>query len=905
MRSTDAALRAVSHFLSHRPDEEENLMHDQPFHLRVAALTEPLGLDVPRPDLSWLLPSPGEGQAAYEVEVATDSRFPADALVWSTGKLAGTEPFGITYAGAPLLSCSRYWWRVRVWRGEASDPGAWSNTASFEMGILDPTLWQANWIAGPAERKDERRALYARGDIAVPEGVIRARAYVTALGWYRFLVNGGDLTGPALVPRWTPCASVIEYQTYDVTAALREGNNVLGVIIGDGRFRGSLGLFAKPGAYGDRLAALVQVHLDMADGSRRVLASDESWRIGRGQILASDPMRGERADLRISSTEWLSANAPPSSFGPPVLLAANRALIGEAVGRVREIERLPVQEIYRSPSGQQIIDFGQNFAGVVRIRLRGKAGTVVRLGHSEVIGIDGEVDLKYHSELPGVRWSQTDEVTLDGGDVWWSPWFTIHGFRYVSVDGLDHDLELADAEGIVISSALEPGGSFDCSDGRLNQLYRNVFWSLRSNFTDTPTDCPTRERAGWTGDIQLFAPTAAKLADVQAYLRRYLANLGIEQMPGGEVPIFIPSQVDNPSGMSLIMMRYMAEAAGWGDAAVLLPWTLYQHYGDRTVLETQYVSMTNWVECMARRAARKPGFWRKPKHRRPPEIERYIVDSGFDFGEWLRPGTEGLDKLFDGLKLGGVVATAYLAHSAGILAQIAAILGRREDEGRYRDLAVKTRQAWRNVYLQSDGTIGTNRQDDYVRALVFDLLEPGERSAATARLVALIEAADNHLGTGFLSTPMLLPALADNGRMDVAWRLLLQTTNPSWLHQIARGATTVWETWEGYKADGSPDQSHNHYTFGAVANFLIERIVGLAPAAPGYRTIAVRPGVDGPLARASGSLQTPYGPVAAAWQKEGDAVVLHLVVPPGVNAEVHLGSGDVQTVGSGEHKLMA
>jgi alpha-L-rhamnosidase len=614
-------------------------------------------------------------------------------------------------------------------------------------------------------------------------------------------------------------------------------------------------------------------------------------------------MRGERADLRISSTDWLSGDAPPADFSQPVLLPADRALIGEAVERVREIERLAAREIRRSPSGQQIIDFGQNFAGVVRIRLRGEAGTVVRLGHSEVIGIDGEVDLKYHSELPGVRWSQTDEVTLAGEDIWWSPWFTIHGFRYVSVGGLGHELELADMEGIVLSSALESGGEFACSDERLNRLYRNVFWSLRSNFTDTPTDCPTRERAGWTGDIQLFAPTSAKLADVQAYLRRYLANLAIEQMPGGEVPIFIPSQVARPSGMSLVMMRYMAEAAGWGDAAVLLPWTLYQHYGDRAVLEAQYASMKGWVDCMARRAARKPGLWRKPKQRRPAEIERYIVDSGFDFGEWLRPGTEGLDKLFDGLKLGGVVATAYLAHSARILAQVAAILGRSDDEARYRDLAAKTRHAWRTVYIQPDGTIGTDRQDDYVRALAFDLLEPGERAAATARLVALIEAAGDHLGTGFLSTPMLLPVLADNGRMDVAWRLLLQTTNPSWLHQIERGATTVWETWEGYKANGAPDQSHNHYTFGAVANFLIERIVGLAPAEPGYRTITVQPGVSGPLTRAQGSVRTPYGLAAAQWQVEDGEVTLRLSLPPGTRAEVDRGDAGMLTVESGDHTL--
>lgn len=862
-----------------------------------------MGLDLSSPDLSWLLPAGSAAQSAYEIEVATDPDFASDALVWTTGRAAGTEPFGVTYAGAALQSCSRYWWRVRVWCGCDREPGEWSATTSFETGILDPNLWQARWIAGPAERKANRKALYLRGDITVPEGVVRARAYVTALGWYRLIVNGEDLTGPALVPRWTPCGKVVEYQTYDVTAALRAGHNVLGMAIGDGRFRGSLGLFAKPGIYGDRLAAMAQIHLEMADGSRRVLTSDDSWRVGRGPIVASDPMRGERVDLRISHAEWLAGEVCPKSFGKPHVLAATRTLIGEAVPRVEQVERLAARKIWRSPSGRQIVDFGQNFAGVARIYLRGDAGTVVRLGHSEVIGIDNEVDLKYHSELPGVRWSQSDEVTLSGEDQWWSPWFTIHGFRYVSIEGLGTDLALGDVEGIVLSSALETSGEFSCSDERLNQLYRNVFWSLRSNFTDTPTDCPTRERAGWTGDIQAFAPTAATMVDVQAYLRRYLANLAVEQFSDGQVPIFIPSQADNLSGIGLVMMRYMSEAAGWGDAAVLLPWTMYRHYGDQVVLEAQYDSMRRWVDFMAHRAARKPGRWRKPNQSRPVEIENFIIDSGFDFGEWLRPGTEGLDKLFDGLKLGGVVATAYLENSARLLAEIAAVLGRSRDADRYRDLAAKVRKAWRAVFVQPDGKIGTDRQDDYVRALAFDLLDPDERPAATARLVELIEAAGDHLGTGFLSTPMLLPVLADNGRMDVAWRLLLQTTSPSWLYQIDRGATTVWETWEGYKPNGAPDQSHNHYAFGAVANFLIERIVGLAAAEPGYRTIEVKPGVDGPLTMASGSVSTPYGRASAGWSVADGTVTLQLTVPPGARAVVDRGAAGIEAFESGLHYL--
>jgi alpha-L-rhamnosidase len=873
--------------------------------LRTNARTLPLGIDTKQPEFAWKLVTTGQNvvQTSYAIQVAYSEQFDG-GLIWDSGRVESPAQFGVVYSGQPLESGRRYFWRVRVWATGEDDPGTWSEPAWFETGILDPALWRARWISGPAPKdKRDYRALYLRGTADLPAPVVRGRAYVSALGWYRFFVNGTDLTGPALVPRWTPFEHYVEYQVYDVSEAFREGWNVLAMAVGDGRFRGALGIGNHQATYGNRLAGFMQVELQLADGSTLTLFTDTGWYAGSGRIVASDPKLGERVDLRISDDDWLTGEILPERFAPVDVLEDQGLLIAEETEPVREIDRLPARSVTRTPSGKQIVDFGQNFAGVARLKLRGPAGTTVRLTPSEVLTSSGELDTDYIQTAGFGRWHQYDEVVCDGNEHWWQPWFTIHGFRYIEIDGLPGDLDLSDVEGVVLSSDLPLAGSFACSDPRLNQLHRNVFWSLRSNFTDTPTDCPTRERAGWTGDIQVFAPTATLFVDIQAYLRRYLRNLAAEQLPSGRVPIFIPKESRSPSGWQLAALQVMAASVGWGDAAVLLPWTLHRYYGDRDVLEWQYPSMKAWVDQLARRAHDKRSLRRRLRHTFRSDIDPYLLDTGFLFGEWLRPGADALKSFLDAQRHGSVVATAYFAHSCRLLAAIATELGRPEDARRYCDLSDKVRAAWRTVFRDPDGRIGTDRQDDYVRALAFDLLEPEERPAAVDRLVTLIEQAGDHLATGFLSTPMLLPVLVNGGRADVAWRLLLQTTNPSWLYQVGRGATTVWETWEGYKEDGTAKASHNHYAFGAIANFLTEYIAGLAPAEPGYQVLNVRPLVGGGLTWARASVQTPYGTAASSWRLDGDQVELEVVVPPGTRAEIHLGEGRIERVGSGTHRF--
>ena len=887
--------------------------------LTTNALADPLGIDSAQPEFAWRLVTDDAAvmQSAFAIQVASDENF--STLVWDSREVMSDRPYGAVYAGSTLDSRRRYWWRVRVRctvGNRSGEPGTgtettseWSPAAWFETAILDPAWWQARWIGGPpAKSKADDPVLYLRKDVELSASVVRARAYVSALGWYRFFVNGHDLTVDALVPRFTPYSEVVEYQTYDVTPLLRRGPNILAVAVGDGRYRGSLGLLGSRESYGKRIGALAQLEVDLSNGSTVTVATDHHWFAGPGRITGSDPKNGERADLRIPDADWLTGTSVPDRFATAALLPQTPSvLIAEEVERVGAVDRLtPV--VGRAPSGAQLLDFGQNFAGVVRVRLSGPSGSVVQLTHGELLTPAGELDTD--SIVTGRRWYQRELITLAGEDDWYQPWFTIHGFRYVEVIGLPRLLEAHDAEGIVLSSDLASTGDFACSDPRLDQLRRNVSWSVRSNFTDTPTDCPTRERAGWTGDIQVFGPTAALLVGAQAFLRRYLRNAALEQYPDGATPIYIPSEQPIRRSIGRRMMHIMSTSVGWSDVIVLLPWTMYQYYGDRAVLERHYDGMRRWVDRMERVARTRRGRGRPRRAsggRAARSTERYVLASDFHFGEWLRPGETGTRLIARNLiRPPAVVATAYFAHSSLVLSHIAEVLGHGDDAERYRALSTRVREAWRSRFVSPAGRIGEDRQDDYVRALAFDLLLPDQRPGAVARLGELIEAAGYHLGTGFLSTPMLLEVLVDGGRADLAARLLFQTTSPSWLYQVEHGATTTWETWEGFRPDGRGKESHNHYAPGTVAGWLTEGLAGLTPGSPGYRRIRIAPLIMDGLDQVTGSVDTPYGPARSAWRRQGDHVSLQVDVPAGAVADIHLPpSGTTPSrpivVGSGPH----
>lgn len=842
--------------------------------LRTQHRINPLGIDARHPVFRWAWR--GEAPVSWRLQVwQEDSAGP----IWDSGALGMESQLGLRYAGPPLQSRRRYHWRV------GSDRGAWSSFASFEMGLLEPEDWQAEWVGYPAAASDDGRTLYLRGHTTLPGTVVRARAYASALGWYRLFVNDTDVTGDALVPRWTPLDHIIEYQVYDVTGALRTGSNFFSLAVGDGRYRGALGITHRRAVYGKRLAGLLQIEAELADGRIVRTVSDTDWWAGGGRILRSDPMGGEIADLRIDERAWLAAGVPPTGFVPAEPLPRHpRRLVAEEVERVRAVGWLRPERILRSPAGKYLIDFGQNIAGVPALTLEGPAGERVDLTASEVLTPQGELDIDYVS-LIGPAAPQRDVVTLAGEPTRYQPRFTLHGFRFLEVSGPVSERALRDAEAAIISTDLEEVGRFCCSDERLNRLFQNIKWSMRANFTDTATDCPTRERSGWTGDIQIFGETATMLFDVAAFLGRYIDNLGLEQWADGTIPPFIPAECSKASGRPSVTTRVTRTSTGWGDVAVVLPWTLYQAYGDPSFLERGWTAMTRWVGYLETEARTKRGRGRWFSKRLGAH-DRYILGSGFQWGEWLRAGDRAPQVIRDLLIPDASLATAYFALSAGILAKAADVLGREREASAYEVLARRVREAWRAAFVREDGLIGQNRQEDYIRALAFELLPAHERPAAAERLAQLVAEADHHLATGFLSTSLLLPTLGAHGYAETAYRVLMQTTTPSWLHQVEQGATTTWETWPGYTRRGRAYMSHNHYAFGSVASWMIDGIAGLGRAAPGYRRLRIAPKIGGDLTHATASVMTPFGTASSGWERRGDQVTLLVEVPPGTTAEI-------------------
>ena len=832
--------------------------------MQIEHLQETLGIGSASPRLSWQVQTSGQNwrQAAYEIEAAR----PDGSQTETTGRVESNQSVLVDWPFAALQSRQQVNLRVRTW-GVDGGVSNWSEPLGVETGLLTPADWSAQFIT-PAWDEDTTKsnpAPYLRREFTLQSGIQSARLYITALGLYEAQINGAVVGNHVLAPGWTVYDQRLRYQTFDVTDLLTEGPNAIGAILGDGWFRGRMGFGGGwRNIYGPRLALLAQLEIHYTNGTFETIASDENWRAATGPLLFNSIYDGETYDARLELPGWASVGFDDSNWERVRKLEWDRKTLEAPVGPpVRRTQTLHPVSVSQSPSGKTLLDFGQNLVGRLVITVQGPAGQTVTLRHAEVLE-HGELGTRPLREAEA-----TDRYTLKGaGPETWEPRYTFHGFRYAEVTGWPGELRLDDIQAVVLHSDLKRTGWFECSDAQLNQLHENVVWSMRGNFLDVPTDCPQRdERLGWTGDLQVFSPTASFLYDVSGFLQSWLADLAADQAKlGGAVPAVVPN---------ILPQGFGTAAAAWADAAAVVPWVFYQRFGDVGILADQFASMCAWVDHVAALAG-----------------EKHLWTSGFQFGDWLDP-TAPPDKPWMARTDKYIVASAYFARSAEFVGRAAEVLGRTVEKKRYLALASQVRAAFAHEYITPAGRMICDAETAYALALEFNLLPtPEQRQRAGQQLAALVQEGGYHIRTGFVGTPLICDALCHTGHYAAAYRLLLQQECPSWLYPVTMGATTIWERWDSMLPDGSinPGEmtSFNHYALGAVADWMQRTIAGLAPAEPGYRKLEFRPHPGGGLTYARASHLTPYGLAECRWKQTDGQMDLDVVVPPNTSANVVL-----------------
>jgi alpha-L-rhamnosidase len=833
--------------------------------------TNPLGIDIRQPRLSWQLQSDRRGarQTAYRILVASevDHLRAGDADLWDSGKVESDQSIHVPYSGKELISRQRVHWKVIVW-DEAGD-SAESDPAWFEIGLLNRNDWTAQWIGAPfmGGPRTSSPSPHLRKEFALQGSLASARLYATAIGLYECYLNGVRVGDAFLTPGWTDYSKHIQYQTYDVTGLLQEGANAFGAILGDGWGVGHIA-WAGRQHYADRPQFLAQIVLTYSDGSEEIIATDQTWKAAQGPILESDMLMGESYDARRELKGWNQPGYNDSTWWPVAILPDHQAALvatnGPKVIRQQVLQPISIREIPDFINPRWIFDMGQNMVGWIQLCVRGKRGTTITLHYGEALNPDGTL---YTTNLRSAR--NTDHYTLRGeAEETWEPRFTFHGFRYVELTGFPGRPTEATISGIVIHSDIPPTGKFECSDPLINQLQHNIVWGQKGNFVDVPTDCPQRdERLGWTGDAQVFIRTAAFNRNVAGFFTKWMRDLEDAQTSEGAYPAVAPNPSLWPIGDG---------GPAWADAGIICPWTIFLCYGDRHLLEDRYASMQNFLEFLFETSREGVRCY-----------EEYTGWHGF--GDWLAlDGSDGRE----GGTSKELIGTAFFAHSSQLLANIARILGKDADALRYNAFSEEARQAFIKRFVHEDGTIEGDTQTSYVLALEFDLLPQELRPLAAAELVRNIQERDNHLSTGFVGTPYINWVLSEMGHLNTAYALLKQTTWPSWLYSVTQGATTIWERWDGWTHDkGFQDpsmNSFNHYAYGAVGAWMYAAIGGidLDPDQPGYKRIIMHPQPGGGLTFANAELQSMYGVIRSAWTQENNIFDLQITIPANTTATV-------------------
>jgi len=911
-------------FLSSIPAHGAETAAIQPVALRTEFLSNPQGLDARQPRLSWQIASGARGQkqTGYRVVVAsTSEKLDAeDGDLWDSGRVASSETVNLVYAGRPLTSRQTCFWKVKVWDAEGK-PGDWSRPARWTMGLLEGSDWQAHWISfkdtSPLHAARDRLFLpparHYRRAFNLEREVRRATLYGSALGLAEYHLNGQRVGDAYFEPGWADYRRRVHYRTHDVTSQIRRGPNRIGAIVADGWYAGYVGYGLLVGYgpnkagrcfYGKTPALLAQLEIEYADGSRETIGTDASWQVsGDGPIREADLIMGEAYDARREDAGWCSAS-PVAAGGGAAASAwtweqairaedngSTKALFSDTLGN-REVElgfqRPPRLQFYAAPPirvtqalpalrrsepepGVFIFDFGQNFAGIVRIGVQGPAGATVRLRFGEMLHADGRLMTE---NLRRAR--ATDFYTLRGdprGETW-QPRFTYHGFQYVEVRGLAEAPGLDSVTGLVLHNDTPLAGEFACSDEVMTRFWKNTQWTQRANFIEMPTDCPQRdERLGWMGDAQIYAATACFNADVAAFFTKWLDDVDEAQRDFGPYPDYCPYP-----------MAHGAPGQTWGtawtDAGIICPWTMWMAYGDTRVIERHWASMTRFMD------------WRK---QRAPDLRGR--KDGNTWGDWLNVNEETPIEMID---------AAYFVHDAQLMAEMAGAIGRTAESQAYRDLHKRLAAQFASDSLRPDGTLEVDTQTAYVLAARLAGIPVTRGKGIVTHLADKIAKNEHRMATGFLGTKHLLPALTEGGYDDLAARLFQSRRFPSWGYEVVNGATTVWERWDSYTkehgfngASGNQNAAMNsfsHYAFGAVMEWAFRNLAGINTEGPGYSRIVIHPR---PPAPGSNPEQTPIhwvkaeyhsirGLIRSEWRRDADTFELRVSIPGNTTATVSL-----------------
>jgi alpha-L-rhamnosidase len=836
----------------------------RPHRLRCEYLINPLGIDEPQPRLSWALESPrrGETQTAYQILVAST---PEDLAanrgdLWDSDKVAADNTAHIEYAGVALASGQPAWWKVRSWDRDGN-PGPWSEPASWEMGLLDPKEWHARWIARNTSTSEQPLPLLRR-DFKVAGKVKRARAYVCGLGYCELSINGRRVGDSSLDPGYTRYDKRVLYVTYDVTDSLREGDNVVGAMLGNGWFNVSTaapwGFNNAPWRASPRL--LVELRIELEDGRTQVIASDTNWKTTEGPITFSCIYGGESYDARREQAGWNEPGFDDAGWQAAELVDPPAgSIVAQLMPAIKVSRELTPVAVTEPEPGIFVFDFGQNLAGLAELTVSGAAGAEVSMTYSEHLNGDGRADqqnIAQHVWAHGRQQRfQTDTYTLKGKGVEkWHSRFTYHGFRYVEVRGAPSALTADNLRASFMHSAVAEVGSFECSNPLLNQIWRNARWSYLSNLQGIPTDCPHREKNGWTGDAHLACEFGLLNFDGAAVYTKWINDLADEQQRDGRLPGIVPT-----GGWGYDW----GNGPAWDSAYLLIPEYLRVYCGDERLLDRQYEGHRRYVDYLSRVA------------------EDGIVSIGL--GDWCPWKAE---------TPAAITSTAYYYRDAQIVAATAQRLGREDDARKYADLVDEIREAFNATYYDPAlDSYNPGTQTALSCALYQGLVDPQHEQGVLRSLVEAVVNADNHIDTGILGSKYLLTALSDRGRADVAYGVASQETQPSWGWWIRQGATTLWEQW-------TTADSNNHIMFGDVAAWFTKELVGLKPdpAAPGFQQVIIRPNPVAGLEWARASYDSIHGPIIVSWRQDGGTLLLDASIPANVTAVIYLPTSDAEKI---------